>query len=230
MPSLTVGIATVSPAVGVTAEPLRLKVNCCAPTVQFSTPVKLPATALLKVTVVDAEPAGGTAKFNGATENSGAVGAVQTAAAAVTPGFWNAMVEVGEVPPVLCGAKVTVLPETGVEVTGTAVPAGHDSVKVTAVAVPPRFSLQVRVCVTSAAPRVQVPDSGPPLMAPVPSAVIDWPKPVNGAVGAVQVVVVVDAAPVPTPAVATAAVIDALPVEPIAPPPVNPTVEAAAGV
>ena len=97
MPSLTVGIATVSPAVGVTAEPLRLKVNCCAPTVQFSTPVKLPATALLKVTMVDAEPAGGTAKFNGATENSGAVGAVQTAAAAVTPGFWNAMVEVGDV-------------------------------------------------------------------------------------------------------------------------------------
>lgn len=192
--------------------------------------MKGPATALLNEIVVEALPPAATGIDNGATVNSVAVGAVQVTVAASVPGFWNWSGAVVAAPPSVKDGSAIVEPDAGVEVNGGWVPAGHDSVKVTAVGVPPRFSLQVRVCVATAAPRVQVPASGEPVIAPGPTAVTVWPKPANGAVGAVQVVVVVAAAPAPTPGVPIDTAIEALPVEPIVVPPVNATVDAAAGV
>ena len=112
---------------------------------------------------------------------------------------------------------------------GVALPAGHDRVKATAVGTTPRTSLQVSVRVTGAAPKMQLPDSGEPVTAPAPTAETDCPKPLNGAPGAVHVVVVVAAAPLPAPGVATVTVIAADPDEPTTVPPVNDTVDAAAG-
>ena len=90
-------------------------------------------------------------------------------------------------------------------------------------ATPPRLSLQVSVCVTCAAPEVQVPDNGLPVITPEPVAVTVWPNPKNGAVGAVHVVVVVAGAPAPLPAVPTVTAIEPVPVEPTVVPPVKRT-------
>ena len=68
------------------------------------------------------------------------------------------------------------------------------------------------------------------VVAALPTAETLWPKPENGALGAVQVVVVVAGAPVPEPAVAMLAAIDKLPVEPIPLPPLALTVPLALGV
>ena len=113
----------------------------------------------------------------------------------------------------------------------TTAPAGQDRVQLRETAVPPWFSEQVKVCVASVAPSVQVPASGPPVTPlSLPTAVTVWPKPENGAVGAVQVSVVVAAAPVPLPTVAIDGVIVRVPVDPMVVPPVAATVEPVAGV
>ena len=83
---------------------------------------------------------------------------------------------------------------------------------------------------TPLAPRVQDPVSGLPEIAPAPTAVTLPAKPLNGAVGAVHVVVVVAAAPLPLPAVATLAASVRVPVVPIVVPPVAVIVPLAAGV
>lgn len=192
-------------------------------------PVWEPAVADVYDTVVEALPPAGTLITNGDAVNAVLAGAVHVTVAAAAPGFWKLTCPVAANPP-STRESVIVLPDVGVGVRFACAPAGQLNVNVTGVAVPPRLSLHVSVCVAAAAPSRQVPLSGPPLMAPVPSAVIVCPKPANGAVGAVQVVVVVAVAPVPEPAVPTAALIEAEPVEPIAAPPVKPTVLPAAGV
>ena len=212
------------------AVPASANVNCCCPALQFSVPENAPPFGLLKLTVVDAEPPAGTLIVSGLAEN-GEAGATHVTTAGAAPGFWKLIGAFVGAVPTTCGGVVTVLPDTGVEVSGTAVPAGQVRSNVRATGVPPWFSLHVSVCTTCVAPRVQVPLSGPPAVdAAAPTAVTVWPKPTNGAVGAVQVVVVVADAPVPTPAVPIAAEIEALPVEPIVVPPVNETAPPAAGV
>ena len=103
-------------------------------------------------------------------------------------------------------------------------PSGQAMVQLTGTNVPPRFSLQESVCVCALVPSVQLPESGPPEMAPLPVAVTLWPKPLNAPVGGVQVTVVVAAAPVPEPAVVTEGVIESVPVLPTRAPPVAGTV------
>ena len=108
-------------------------------------------------------------------------------------------------------------------------PTGQDNVQLTDVAEPPRFSLQDNVCVCTVAPSVQLPDSCPPEIAALPVAVTLCAKPLNGAVGGVQVSVVVAAAPPPEPAVATDGVMLKAPVLPATEPPVAVTVVPVAG-
>ena len=112
---------------------------------------------------------------------------------------------------------------------GSRVPAGQLNWKFTAVGVPPRFSVHDKVWVTALAPKVQVPVSGLPEIAPEPIAVTLPEKPVNGAVGAVQDVIVVALAPLPLPAVPMLAASVRLPVVPMVVPPVAVIVPAAAG-
>lgn len=113
---------------------------------------------------------------------------------------------------------------------GNKLPAGQLNWKLTAVGVPPRFSVQESVCVTALAPKVQAPVNGLPEIAPAPTAVALPVKPLNGALGAVHDVVVVAAAPLPLPAVAMLATSVRTPVVPIVVPPVAVMVPLAAGV
>lgn len=102
------------------ALPAKLNTNNCVPALQFSVPTKEPATALLNDTTVEADPPATTGKLSGLAEN-GAAGATQVTVASASPGFWNKMVAVVAGLPSVCVGVVTVLPVTGVEVSGTAI-------------------------------------------------------------------------------------------------------------
>jgi hypothetical protein len=189
-----------------------------------------PAELVPALTVTDCEPPFA-AKFttNGLTTN-GEAGATHVTTAAIVLGLVKPIVAEGDGEPTETVGSVTAPPSGTLDVTATKLPAGQLSVQVCATFVPPRFSLHVKVCVVAAAPNVQVPVSGPPVVdAALPTAETDCTNPANAPVGAVQVVVVVEAAPEPLPAVPIVAAIEKLPVEPTAPPPVAAIVLPAAG-
>lgn len=182
----------------------------------------------MKLTVAACELLAGIFTVNGESEN-GDAGAVQLSVAATAFGLVN-VIAATDGPPPIKPASATVAPEAGEAVSGSNVPAGQLNVQLTGTAVPPRFSVHDNVCVCTAAPSVQLPDSGPPLIAPAPTAVTVCPKPANGAVGATQLSDVVSAAVDPEdPGVATEGVMVRVPELPIVVPPAAVTVVPVAG-
>lgn len=110
------------------------------------------------------------------------------------------------------------------------VAAGQTRVKLTGMAVPPRDSTQLNVADADDAAVTQLPviDAGETAPLPTAKGMLEM-KPLNGAPGAVQVVVVMAAVPLPDPGEAIETPMARLPVLPMVDPPVAVTVPPAAG-
>ena len=110
------------------------------------------------------------------------------------------------------------------------VAAGQTRVKLTGMAVPPRDSTQLNVADADDAAVTQLPviDAGETAPLPTAKGMLEM-KPLNGAPGAVQVVVVMAAVPLPDPGAAIETPMARLPVLPMVDPPVAVTVPPAAG-